>query len=62
MKLVWSNLAKEYYIFIVEQIFEKWSIEIVKRFEIETFSLIDKIENHNHICPKSKIIICINVL
>lgn len=56
MKIVWSDLAKEYYLFIIEQIFEKWNIKIVELFENETVSLINKIENHNHICPKSKII------
>jgi plasmid stabilization system protein ParE len=56
MKIVWSTLAKEYYIFIIEQIFEKWNIEIVEIFENKTVSLIEKIQNHNPICPKSKII------
>lgn len=56
MKIVWSALAKEYYFFIIEQIFEKWNTEIVETFENETISLIEKIQIHNHICPKSKII------
>lgn len=56
MKVVWSALAKEYYIFIIEQLFEKWNIDIVELFEKETIELIDRVENHNHICPKSKII------
>jgi hypothetical protein len=55
MKVVWSALAKEYYIFIIEQLFEKWNINIVELFEKETLELIDRVENHNHICPKSKI-------
>jgi plasmid stabilization system protein ParE len=55
MKVVWSALAKEYYIFIIEQLFEKWNIDIVQLFEKETIELIDRVENHNHICPKSKI-------
>ena len=55
MKVVWSALAKEYYIFIIEQLFEKWNIDIVELFEKETIELIDRVENHNHICPKSKI-------
>lgn len=56
MNIIWSDLAKEYYLFILDQLFEKWTIEIVEKFEIETFSLIDNIENQNHICPKSRII------
>jgi hypothetical protein len=55
MKVVWSALAKEYYIFILEQLFEKWNIDIVELFEKETIELIDRVENHNPICPKSKI-------
>jgi plasmid stabilization system protein ParE len=55
MKVIWSDLAKEYYILIIEQLFEKWNIEIVELFEQETISLINKIEIHNHICPKSRI-------
>ncbi|MCZ8196981.1 MAG: type II toxin-antitoxin system RelE/ParE family toxin [Flavobacterium sp.] len=56
MKIVWSNQAKEYYIYIIEQLFEKWNSRIVEKFEFETFNLITKISNHNHICPQSKII------
>ena len=55
MKVIWSALAKEYYIFIIEQLFEKWNIEIVELFENETIELIHRIKNHNAICPKSKI-------
>lgn len=55
MKVVWSALAKEYYIFIIEQLFEKWNIDIVDLFEKETIELIARVKNHNHICPKSKI-------
>lgn len=40
MKIVWSALAKDYYIFIIEQLFEKWNIDIVELFENETVELI----------------------
>ena len=56
MKIIWSALAKEYYIFIIEQLFEKWNIDIVELFENDTIELIHRIENHNYICPKSKIV------
>jgi plasmid stabilization system protein ParE len=55
MTIFWSDLAKECYVYIIEQLFEKWNIAVVEVFENETISLIDRIENHNHICPKSKI-------
>lgn len=56
MKIVWSVLAKDYYAFIIDQLFEKWTIDIVELFEKQTTELIYRIENHNHICPKSKIV------
>ena len=55
MKIIWSDLAKEYYLYIIEQLYEKWNIQIVEKFEIETISLIQKISQHNYICPQSKI-------
>ena len=55
MKIVWSNQAKEYYIYIIEQLFEKWNFKIVEKFERETVSLIQNIANHKYICPQSKI-------
>jgi hypothetical protein len=42
MKIVWSALAKDYYIFIIEQLFEKWNIDIVELFENETVELIHR--------------------
>jgi hypothetical protein len=55
MTVIWSDSAKECYIFIIEQLFEKWNISIVESFENDTISLINNIEKYNHICPKSKI-------
>lgn len=55
MKIIWSELAKDYYLLIIEQLFEKWNLSIVEKFETETVELISKIAHHNHICPKSKI-------
>lgn len=54
MKIVWSALAKEYYVFIIEQLFEKWKIDIVELFEKETIELIHRIEIHNHNLSKIK--------
>ena len=51
MTIVWSALAKKYYILIIDQLFEKWNIDIVEEFEEETIKLIDRIEKHNHIYP-----------
>lgn len=56
MNVTWSELAKDYYLYIIEQLFEKWNLSIVEKFENETVELITKIAQHNHICPKSKIL------
>lgn len=55
MKIVWSDLAKEYYIKIIQQLFEKWNITIVERFDNEIVEQVTNISKFNHICPKSKI-------
>ena len=56
MNVIWSSLAKEYYINIIEQLFEKWNVVIVEDFDSDLNKLIKNISNFNHICPKSKII------
>ncbi|MCX6172581.1 MAG: type II toxin-antitoxin system RelE/ParE family toxin [Flavobacterium sp.] len=55
MKIIWSDLAKEYYLYIIEQLFEKWNISIVEKFEKDIITLLQNIAIHNHICPQSKI-------
>lgn len=54
MQINWTTLAMESYDLVVDQIFIDWGIEIVDRFENQVDELIHRIENHNHICPKSK--------
>ncbi|MFY7743267.1 MAG: type II toxin-antitoxin system RelE/ParE family toxin [Flavobacterium sp.] len=56
MKIIWSALAKDYYLMIIEQLYEKWNLSIVEKFEKETTKLLSNISNYNHICPKSVII------
>jgi plasmid stabilization system protein ParE len=53
MNIIWTATAHESYLAIIDQIFEKWNIETVELFEQQVEQLIDKIENHNHICPKA---------
>ncbi len=61
MKIIWSTLAKDYYIYIIEQLFEKWNIKIVEKFEREITNLIYNISNNNQICPQpKKLLIIIN--
>lgn len=54
MKIIWTDNAHDSYLSIIDQIFQKWTIEIVERFEQQVNKLIDRIQNHNHICPKAK--------
>lgn len=56
MKIIWSTLAKDYYIYIIEQLFEKWNIKIVEKFEEEINSLVNNISKNNQICPQSRIL------
>ncbi len=56
MNVIWSSLAKEYYINIIEQLFEKWNVVIVEDFDSDLNKLIKNISNFNHICPKSNVI------
>ncbi|WP_179008756.1 type II toxin-antitoxin system RelE/ParE family toxin [Winogradskyella forsetii] len=55
MKVSWTPYALESYESVIDQLFINWNIDIVERFENEIEALIEKIEKHNYICPKSKI-------
>lgn len=41
MTIIWSALAKENYLLIIEQLFKSWNITFVELFETETLELID---------------------
>jgi hypothetical protein len=53
MQIIWAASAKQTYLDAIEQLFEKWNISVVDTFELQVSQLINKIEFHNHICPKS---------
>ena len=55
MQVSWTPLAIESYENIIDQLIVDWNINIIERFENQVEHLIDRIENHNHICPKSNI-------
>ena len=46
MTVTWSDSAKECYMIIIEQLFEKWNISIVESFENDTISLIYRIQDN----------------
>lgn len=56
MEVVWSVASEKSYLNIIEQLFEKWGIEFVERFESQVNNLLENITLHNHICPKSSIL------
>ncbi|KGO92874.1 hypothetical protein Q766_09560 [Flavobacterium subsaxonicum WB 4.1-42 = DSM 21790] len=56
MDVFWSGNAQVNYLEVIEQIFEKWNLDIVLRFENQVKELIEKISQYNYICPSSKIV------
>jgi hypothetical protein len=56
VEIIWSIASEKSYLIIIEQLFEKWGIEFVEKFESQVNRLLDNIANHNHICPKSSIL------
>lgn len=55
MKVFWTPTAYQSYEAVVDQLILNWNVDIVVQFEESVRILIDHIQNHNHICPKSKI-------
>ena len=53
MDIIWSVASEKSYLNITEQLFDKWGINFVEKFESQVNQLLEKITNHNHICPKS---------
>tara|TARA_R110002051_G_C8641043_1_gene486168 strand:- start:53 stop:334 length:282 start_codon:yes stop_codon:yes gene_type:complete len=56
VEIIWSIASEKSYLTIIEQLFEKWEIKFVEKFESQVNQLLDNITNHNHICPKSYIL------
>lgn len=55
MQVKWTPYALESYENVIDQLLLNWNISIVERFENQVESLIEHIEKHNYICPKSKV-------
>jgi len=51
--IVWSVNAENSYFHIIEQVFYKWGMETVEKLEFQVNELIENINIHNYICPKS---------
>ncbi|GAB1858540.1 hypothetical protein MHTCC0001_33790 [Flavobacteriaceae bacterium MHTCC 0001] len=46
-QIVWSIHAQNAYLDIIEQIFSNWNIDIVERFENQTYEVIDILNPKN---------------
>lgn len=55
MKVFWTPTAYQSYDAVVDQLILNWNIDVVVQFEESIKTLINRIQKHNHICPKSKI-------
>jgi hypothetical protein len=53
VEIIWSVDAEKSYLTIIEQVFNKWGIEIVEKLEFQVNQLLENITKYNHICPKS---------
>ena len=54
MEIIWSVASEKSYLTIIEQLFDKWGIEFVEKFEFQVNQLLAKITIHNYFCPKSE--------
>lgn len=52
-QLIWTAIAKESYIQIVNFILQKWPVDIVLKLDAEIETLLDKLKANKHLCPVS---------
>jgi len=55
MEIVWTEVALDSFYKVVDYLFDYWSIDAITTFEENVDKLIEKITNHNHICPEAKL-------
>lgn len=56
MEVVWSDEALQNYLQVLDYLLEKWTIKEIENFEIRFDKLMDKLQSHKEICPKSKLL------
>ena len=56
MEIIWSVASQKSYLTIIEQLFDKWGIEFVEKFESQINQLLENITEHNYFCPKSSVL------
>ena len=54
LPIIWSPLAEETYLNILEFIINKWSLNAATKFDRKIENLLIKISRHHKLCPKSK--------
>ncbi len=53
LAIIWSPLAEETYLNILEYLINNWSLDIALKFDNKVVTLINKLSKHNKLCPKS---------
>ena len=54
MIIIWSNEAKITYFKIIDDLIDKWKIEIAIDFENKTNNLLNHLKEYKKLCPPSK--------
>lgn len=54
MQIVWSPVAEQNYLQILEYILERWSIKEAENFDKKLDSLLENLTQHKELCPPSK--------
>ncbi len=54
MKIIWSEQAKKSYEKTIDNLLERWTIDIVFKFENLTNITLDNLKKNKSFCPKSQ--------
>ncbi len=54
MKIIWSEQAKKSYEKTIDNLLERWTIDIVFKFENLTNNTLDNLKKNKNFCPKSQ--------
>ncbi len=52
--VIWSPLAEETYLSILEYLINNWSLTVAQKFDKKVEVLLNKLSKHTRLCPKSK--------
>jgi len=53
MIIIWSEQAKKSYEKAINNLLERWNIDIVLRFENRTNGILENLKKNKYFCPKS---------